>query len=391
MPSLALLGLASSLSVFGMAIIVPAIGGIAAHFDAAIADVQYVVSAYLFGLALSQPVCGYLADRFGRRRTMLTGFTLFIVASAGAVVAPSLPLLVAMRFLQAVGVSVGTVATRAILRDTRAGDKLAEAMSYVAVAMGVAPIIAPIFGGMLDAAIGYQSIFVLTALMGLLVVTSVFFHLDETLPDDYAARDVGRWLAGYAVLLRSASFVGYTLVFGFVQGTFFSFLAVGAPYFDSAFGIGSRQFGILWGALAVTYVFGAALGARLTPVIGAARVLRFGVLAGVAAGVLVVAVTWSGTVTPVRVLVPLGALMIVAGVVTPGALAGAVHDHPQRAGTASGLSSALGLVLGGVFTIISGSLYAGGFEPIALLMCGCTVATWLSWLLATRANQRDAS
>ena len=70
-PSVMLLGVASGLSVFGMAIIVPSTNSIADQYDAGFATVQFVVSAYLFGLAVAQPVSGVLCDHFGRRPVML--------------------------------------------------------------------------------------------------------------------------------------------------------------------------------------------------------------------------------------------------------------------------------------------------------------------------------
>lgn len=365
-----------------MAIVVPAMGSISSRFGVDFASAQFVISAYLFGLAAAQPITGFFCDRFGRRRVMLAGFSLFTVASIFCALAATLPMLVAARFVQAVGVSVGTVASRAILRDTRSGERMTEAMSYIAAAMGIAPIVAPILGGTFDSYAGYQSIFYVSALMGGVVLISMYRRLSETLAVRHAQRRARDWVRSYRVLLTSRQFVGYTLVFGFVQGTFFSFLAVGASYFETAYSIDSKTFGFIWGSMAVAYVIGAAVSARMTPRIGAQPVMRIAIWLTVMTGAALFLLSGVESPTPFHVLMPVGFLMMFAGVVTPGALAGAVRFHPATAGTASGLSSAIGLVIGGGFTIVSGYLYSGEFSPIATLMFAACCLTAAGWWLA---------
>ncbi len=381
-PSVWLLGVASGLSPFGMAIVVPALGSVSERFSADFLSVQFLVSAYLLGLSIAQPACGFLCDRYGRRPIMLVGFLVFVAASLLCAVAPTLELLIAARFVQAAGVSVGTVASRAILRDTRSADKVAEGMSYIAATMGLAPVVAPIAGGVLDSATGYAWIFVFSAAMGLLVLVNMLMHLSETLPQGTPQPRWRDWLVSYGELLRSKKFVGSTLVFGFVQGTFFSFMAIGAAHFATAFGYSSSRFGTIWGLMALAYVLGAWIGARTTRAYGTRRVVSVSVLLAVAGGAVLALLNVLGESSPTTILLPLGFLMTLSGSITPGAMAGAIQAHPVIAGTASGLSSAIGLLVGGLFTILAGAVYTGAFGPIALLILGTCLATAASWWLA---------
>lgn len=384
-PSVTLLGVASGLSVFGMAIVVPSMNSIAQEFNADFAQVQFIISAYLFGLGIAQPVSGFLADRFGRRPTMLTGFALFSLASVFCLLASSLDQLIFARFCQALGVSVGTVASRAILRDTRDHEKMTEAMSYIAAAMGVAPIIAPIIGGFLDTTFGFRSAFVVTAIMGVMVLLAMYWRLSETLAEQLPLPNWPELKSRYGDLLKSPQFVGYTLIYGFQQGAFFAFLSVGAPYFEITYGLGAEFFGFIWGALALAYVSGATLGGRLTPVIGAEQVMRISLLAALLIGIYIMIVAVTAELTPAMILIPLVLLMLPSGGATPGSMAGAVRYFPESAGTAAGLSSAFGLLIGGSFTIVSGALYTGGFASVAgliLFACIGSLACW--WLLASR-------
>ena len=141
---LLLLSVASALSPFGMVVLVPTLNEFARAYGVDYAAIQFLISSYLFGLAAAQPFSGILCDRLGRRPVLLLGFAFFTLASLACAVVGSLPGLVVLRFLQAVGVSVGTVASRAIVRDTHDEEGTARAMAYIAAAMGVAPVIAPV-------------------------------------------------------------------------------------------------------------------------------------------------------------------------------------------------------------------------------------------------------
>ena len=380
-----LLGIASGLSVFGMAIVVPSMSSIAQHYDADFSTVQFIISAYLFGLAIAQPISGFLCDRFGRRPVMLAGFALFSFASLLCALAPSLSLLILARFGQALGVSVGTVTSRAILRDTRDDEKMTEATSYIAAAMGVAPVIAPIIGGLLESSFGYRSTFIVTAAMGLTVLLAMRWRLSETLKNKISLPNWSDLRSRYAVLLKSSKFVGYTLIYGFQQGAFFAFLAVGAAFFEMHYAMDSKTFGLIWGALALAYVGGATIGGKMTPRVGAEQVMHISLILAMIVGVWLLYVAMLNTPTAAQILIPLILLMLTSGSATPGAMAGAVRYHPEAAGTAAGLSSALGLMIGGSFTIVSGAVYSGDFTSIALLMFFACVGGMLCWwLLADR-------
>ena len=371
-----------------MAVVVPAMAAIGSHFAAGASQTQFVISAYLFGLGLAQPLSGFLCDRLGRRPVVLVGFTLFVIASFACALAEQLPQLVALRFLQAVGVSVGTVASRAVIRDTRDAEGSAEAISYISAAMGVAPIVAPILGGWLISVSGFQLVFVATGIMGGIVLIWMMLRLSETLSKDQPRKRLRDSFSAYPELLKSRVFVGYTLTYGFVQGSFFSFLAVGANVFETSLGIGARQFGLIWGCMAVTYVGGATLSGRLTRRLGARRILKFNVLIGLVTGWGLLYWVWRHDLTLMSLALPLALLMATSGAVIPGAIAGAVNYRPDIAGTSSGLSSSLGILLGGGFTILSGVVYESDFEPIAALMALSSTLTALSWLMVHRVTAK---
>ena len=207
------------------------------------------------------------------------------------------------------------------------------------------------------------------------------WRLSETLKNKISLPNFSDLRSSYLILLRSRKFVGYTLIYGFQQGAFFTFLAVGAAFFEIHYGMGSKAFGLIWGALALAYVGGATIGGKMTPRVGAEQVMRISLTLALIIGVWLIYIAMLKTPTAAQILAPLILMMLTSGSATPGAMAGAVRYHPEAAGTASGLSSSLGLTIGGSFTIISGAVYSENFISIALLMFFACIGGMICWCL----------
>lgn len=383
-PSLPLLAVVSGLSSFSLTIVIPALPAMAAGYNVTLAQIQLLVSFFLLGLALSQPLWGHVTDVIGRRPVVLLGLALFVIASAASLGERSLGELTLLRFLQALGASAGTVVARAIIRDTHEEQDAARAMSWISIGLGGAPIVAPIIGGALLLFGDIRWVFAVMAAIGIALWLLLWLQLPETLAADRPRPAWRNLLRSYATLLGSRGFVGYTAVYGFFQGGFFAFLAVGAAVFQDSFGLGPAVFGAVWGLMGTSYVIGAVVGGRLSSGPRRPLLLPVCVLSALGVSLLMLALdVLLGTRMP-SVLIPLFLMMTVTGAATPLVMAGAVYQVPQLAGTAAGLSSALGMVLGGCFTVLAGLVYDGDFTPAAALIAGSAVATTAGWLLIRR-------
>lgn len=373
-----------------MASVVPALPLLSRELQADFSTVQFVVSSYLLGLGLFQPIQGLLCDRFGRRPVLLAGFGLFLVASLIASLATHIAMLVAARFLQAMGVSVATVVTRAIVRDSFEPGPAATALSFITAVMGVAPVVAPFVGGLASDALGWRGIFWLHAAVAACVWLLLATQLRETRPAGTQAMTIGELLRGAGVLLRQRSFLGHTLTYSAVSAAGFIFITVGADLYGRLFGLASSQFGALWSGLAVSYVVGAMSAGYLSRRLGSRRTTQAGIGCNfLATGLFAVAAfalapnlwLFSGS---------LGLLMVANGVISPLALAGAVDDHPALAGVAAGLSSAVAMLLSMVSAIATGVLYDGTARPCALLMIVACLLAWQAARMARRAPKYAA-
>jgi DHA1 family bicyclomycin/chloramphenicol resistance-like MFS transporter len=351
-------------------------------------SVQFIVSAYLLGLGLFQPVQGLLCDRFGRRPVLLGGFTLFLAASLLASLATSLLQLVLARFLQAVGVSVATVVTRAIVRDSFEPEPAAVALSFITAVMGVAPVIAPVFGGLATEAVGWRGIFWLHAAMALLVVALLARVLRETRPADTESMTARELLAGARVLIADRGFSGHALTYSFISASGFIFITVGAALYERLFGLSGAEFGLLWSLLAISYIAGATAAGTLSRRLGRQRTRRVGLGINVAATLLFVVAAWLQPPLLGVFSLSLGMLMFANGLISPLALAAAVDDHPQLAGVAAGLSSSIAMLVSMACAIITGAIYDGTAHGCAVLMA---ITCALAWWAMRRADSASMS
>ena len=372
-----------SLSPFAMSFLVPAFPNMAVQFDKPVADIQFLISVFLIGLGVAQPLHGIVSDRIGRRPVLIFGFSIFVIASLASVITTSWNALVLCRFLQAVGVSAGTVISRAIVNDVQSREDAAISLSYISIAMGVGPIISPIFGGVLDELYGWRSIFAACAVTGIVIWIMAVMRLPETKPANTEPRNL---IKDYKQLLSSPQFIGYTLMFGFGQGVFFAYLPFAPDYFENVLGLGTSVFVASWIALSLAFMAGSLLGTRLTQRIGMDGAILWASLWLVVAVSFMAVGYWVWGDNPVTVTLSIMLALIGTGLICPLSLAGSISTNAKLGATAAGLSSSLGLILGGLFSVCAGKLYDETLWPYLALAAFSVVGNLLAVGLTRRGT-----
>jgi DHA1 family bicyclomycin/chloramphenicol resistance-like MFS transporter len=143
------LGLLSTFGPLSLDLYLPVLPELADELQASASGSQLTITTCLIGLATGQLIAGPLSDRLGRRRPLITGLTIFVVASAACAFAPSVEILIVMRLVQGMAGAAGLVVARAVVRDLYGGRDLVIFFSRLLLISGLAPVLAPVLGGQL--------------------------------------------------------------------------------------------------------------------------------------------------------------------------------------------------------------------------------------------------
>ena len=371
----------------------PAMPAIAAHFGATPGEVQLTFSAYLIAFSFGQLIYGPLSDRHGRRPAIFIGLAIYVVGSALSALAVSIEMLIVARAVQALGGCAGPVLARAIMRDLFDRDEGARLLAFVAMVMGVAPAFAPVFGGYLQVAFGWESIFWVLTGVGALVLILFIFLLRETHPG--GSRDVGggvlAMLMVYPRLMRSRLFVGYTLNAGFAMATIFVYVGSAPFVMIDLLDIPPDLYG--WYTLIPTFfnIAGAFVASRYTVQIGGARMMLYGSIVVFVGAMTMVAFALVGYLSVFTVVGPMAIVAFGLANVFPSAAQGAVSVAPRQAGAASSLNGFLTMLIASVAVVIVGILPPGSQMPMAAVVGAMGVLTVVSLLLTRGADSAQSA
>ena len=369
-----------ALSAFGPLAIdfyLPAFPAMAQAFATDEKHVQATLAAYFLGLSIGQLAYGPVADRFGRRKPLMFGVTLFTLASLACAYAPNLDTLVLARFVQALGGCAGMVLSRAIVSDKCDPVASAKVFSQLMLVMGLAPILAPMLGGVLVNVAGWQSIFLALSLFSAGCLLAVSLGLPESLPEHIPRQPLSGALRQYLRLFADRVFIGHALTGGIAIAGMFAYIA-GSPFvFIKLYGVPAEHYGWLFGTNAAGFILVAQVNARLLAKRGPAFLLARAVWVYLAAGLALLGVAALRPTQLWPLLVPLFVCISSLGCIIPNASACAMSGQGARAGSASALMGCLQFSVAAGAAALVGLLHDGSAVPMALVisLCGALVVS----------------
>lgn len=374
----------SAIGPVSLNILVPATPALSVLFDTNVATVQLTLSLYLFGLAISQLMLGPLSDRFGRRPVLLVGLGITAVASFGAMFATSIDMLILFRTLQALGASSGLVIGRAVIRDLYSRERSAAMIGLVTTVMVVAPMLAPMIGGLIDTHFGWEYTFALVGTAAAIVMAWALLSLPETRPDHVTGGGVRYIIGESRKLLTDRRFLGYVLVCALGTSTYFAFLGAGPHVVVSMMARTSAEYGLWFIITAAAFMAGNFITTRTVQRYGVDRMIAVGLAFQVVGAVATIIAVWlfpDGG--PMTIFLPQIAMSVGNGIFLPNCVAGAVSVRPQAAGTASGITGFLQMSIGAVAAQGTSHIVATATTamPLAIAMGVLAAAASLSFYL----------
>src|SRR5215207_4463373 len=311
-PFTLLLGALATLASFATDMGLPVLAETAASLGVAPGRAALTMSVFLAGFALGPLAFGPVSDHVGRRPVLLTGLAMFVVFGALGAFSRSLSALLLWRFLMGIGAGSCQVLIVAIVRDLFTGVEARVKQSYVNLAAGIAPIIAPTLGVAVATLGGWRAIYGALAAGGVVLLGVASLRLGESLPPKPDGPfQVRHALSGYARVLSHRVSVGYIMVVALNFGCLFAYVSGSSLVLIGVLGVSRRLYGLLFAATSFGLMVGALSNARLSRAgVGAARLITWGMAIILATSLLLLALTLLGAIS-VWVLVPLAVVSFV--------------------------------------------------------------------------------
>ncbi len=358
-----------SVGQLSMGLVFPSLPWIAKDFDISLDQAQLLVSVYLLGFGPSQFIYGPVSDALGRKKVLLAGL---LVAMLGLLMiiflSHTFTGMVTGRFLQGLGTGCCAVLARASTRDRFNGPELPVALSYIAMAASITPLVAPVIGGFINAHFGWTMVFI--SLLGyvLLAWTVIVFRFQETITQTSALPSPKKMLLQYRDLLTSRYFMSFASIGWLNFSLMITTVSVMPFIMQNQIGMTSDQYA-MWALIpAFGMICGTSICNRVRPIIGTKKMLLVTPILHVSSA----AWLFFCPVEPLYLM--LGQLLMILGnaIALPCAQAMVMQPYKKQAGAAAAMSG-------------GGQMVVSSIISMALVQLGLSQARHLSLVIVVFA------
>jgi DHA1 family bicyclomycin/chloramphenicol resistance-like MFS transporter len=370
-----ILGMMVALGPLTIDMYLPALPKIADELGVSSSVAQLTLTGTLAGLALGQLIVGPLSDSLGRRKPLMAGIVLHMLASLLCVFAPNIAVLGVARGLQGVGAAAAMVVAFAAVGDLFSDSVAATVMSRIMLVLGAAPVIAPSLGAVVLLQASWHWVFAVLVVMagGLLAVAAL--ALPETLPEAHRRPLRVRSIAAtYVEVLRDARFLVLVLVAALGMSGLFAYIAGAAFVLQGRYGLDQQTFALVFGAGAVALIgatqFNVVLLRRFSP----QNIAVWALAAASVVGAVFVGLSAAHIGGLFGFVVPVWAILGAMGLVIPNAPAVALSRHPEAAGTAAAVLGAAQFGMGAAIAPLVGVLGNDEFALALVMTVGMVIA-----------------
>lgn len=393
-PSLLLLAFMMGLGPFGDTEYTPSMPAIANAMNVDYGMVQFTMTSYLIGIAVSELAYGPLADRFRRRPVMLIGAGIMVFGALICLLSFSIWPLIAGRAIQGIGACAGGVIANAVVRDAYAADQRERAYAQLTAAVALAPALGPVVGSLVQHSIGWHANFAILLALSVLLWLLVWRYLPETNPDrNRRALELARLWRNYKRPLAAPDFLFHTVIGGLCIGVVYTAL-IGAPgLVVNVLGMGTMAVVIVAAAVLVGFVAGAGLCAVLSNRVANLWIIATGlaVLLAASASLMAVAVLIGESGTLATYLAPIAVCFTGVGLVVPVSTASAMARFDRTAGAGSSLLGFIRMGIAAIGTLSMSLLHWGTVYdmPIVFLSLAGTATVLFAVFAVTRGPARS--
>ncbi|MBM7570173.1 multidrug effflux MFS transporter [Aquibacillus albus] len=381
-----ILGFLIAFAPFTIDMYVPAFPLLTTDLNTSASMTQLSLTACLLGLAFGQIIVGSLSDTYGRKKPLIIAISIYLIASLLCALAPSIWVLIFLRFMQGAAGAGGVVIARSCVRDIYSGPQLTKVFAMLMLVMGTAPIIAPIIGGQLLHFFSWRGIFIALFMLGLIIMLSVIWGLPETLSIQHRSKGgLKNNLTIFKGLFVDRSFMGFAFIQGLVSGAMFAYIAGSSFVFQDIYNVTPQGYSLIFAVNAIGIITASQITGRLAGKVNEMTILKFGLLSATIGSITLLIVFLIGTSIEF-VLIPLFFVVSSVGIVNPTCTSLAMQSKGNSAGSASALLGLLQYAFGGLVAPIVGIAGSQNVLPLGIVIAACEVLAITCYFMIVRLN-----
>lgn len=250
----------------------PALPAMASYFKASPSVIQTGLAMCIFGLAVGQLMFGPLSDKYGRKPLLGSALMLFLLSTVACIFSPSIQWFNLCRFFQGLGGAGGVVLSRSAATDCYSGRELAKTLAIIGAINGIAPVTAPVIGGLFAEAIGWRGIFGILFGIGCALLAAFLPFRESYSREKRHKGGLGSLFKQSAIILKNRAYIVYVIMFGLTNGVLFGYISSASFILQNDFGLSEMLFGIVFAINSLGIASGSIISLKFKNLAGAAKV-----------------------------------------------------------------------------------------------------------------------
>ncbi|MBD1366258.1 multidrug effflux MFS transporter [Mucilaginibacter sp. ZT4R22] len=346
------LGSLTAIGPFSIDMYLPGFRAIAESLHTTTENVALSLSSFFIGISAGQLLYGPLLDRFGRKRPLYFGLSLYIIASVGCYFAGSIQMLVGLRFVQAIGSCAAAVASMAMVRDLFPVKDSAKVFSLLILVLSASPLIAPTVGGYVTVSFGWHVIFLILATIAVLITLAVIFILPESYPPDPSySLAPGPIIGSFLGVLKTPQFYTYCFCGALAFSGLFAYISASPIVFMEGFKVSAKSYGWIFAILSVGFIGSSQVNSRLIKKYKSEQIVNTALIALVVIAVAFLIGAIQGGLGLVGTTAMIFGVLCCVGLIAPNTSALALAPFEKNAGVAASLLGASQMAIGAMVSV----------------------------------------
>ncbi len=385
-----ILGSLTALGPFSIDMYLPGFPAIAKDLHTTASKVSLSLSGFFIGISAGQLLYGPLLDRFGRKKPLFIGLTVYILASIGCAMSTTIDMLILSRFVQAIGSCAAAVASVAMVRDLFPVKDSAKVFSLLLLVVGASPMIAPTVGGYVTAAFGWQAVFLILTGMGVAILAaSVLWLPDSFKPDTSLSLKPKPIILNFLAVIREPQFYTYSFTGAIAFAGLFAYVSGSPLVFMEVFHTSEKVYGWIFAFLSIGFIGSSQINTLLLRKFRSEQVINIALVCMVMISLAMLFASYNGLLTLTLIIILLFLFLCCIGLTYPNAAALSLAPFSQNAGSASALMGAIQMGMGAAISVVVSLFEEPSTFPMTLAMAGSSSLALVVFLLGRRTIVRQ--